>query len=51
MELESVGLGFHLLAGPDANIRIDLDYGFQLRKLPGVNTTSQFGNVSVVIAN
>jgi hemolysin activation/secretion protein len=50
-ELESVGLGFHLLSGPDANIRIDLDYGFQLRKLPGVNTTSQFGNVSVVIAN
>jgi hemolysin activation/secretion protein len=50
-ELDSVGLGFHLLAGPDANVRIDVDYGFQLRKLPGVGDLGQFGNVSVVIAN
>jgi hemolysin activation/secretion protein len=51
VELESVGLGFHLLSGPDANVRIDLDYGFQLRKLPGAGDYSQFGHVSVVIAN
>ena len=50
-ELESVGLGFHLVSGPDANVRIDLDYGFQLRKLPGAADRTQFGNVSVVIAN
>ncbi len=50
-ELDSVGLGFHFLAGPDANVRIDLDYGFQLRKLPGAADTSQFGHVSVVVAN
>jgi hypothetical protein len=50
-ELDSAGLGFHLLSGPDANVHIDLDYGFQLRKLPGAADTSQFGNVSVVIAN
>jgi hypothetical protein len=46
-----VGLGFHLMSGPDQNIKIDLDYGWQLRKLPGASDRSQFGHVSVVIAN
>jgi hemolysin activation/secretion protein len=50
-ELDSWGLGFHLLSGPDQNVRIDLDYGFQLRKLPGEGNTSQFGTVSVILAN
>ena len=50
-ELDSVGLGFHLLAGPDQNIRVDLDYGWGLRRLPGVPDYSQFGHVSVTIAN
>lgn len=51
VELESVGLGFHLLSGPDQNVRIDLNYGWQLRKLPGASDHSQFGHVAVVIAN
>jgi hemolysin activation/secretion protein len=51
VELESVGLGFHLLSGPDQNVRIDLNYGWQLRKLPGTSDHSQFGHVAVVIAN
>jgi hemolysin activation/secretion protein len=51
IELESVGLGFHLLSGPDQNVRIDVDYGWQLRKLPGLSDHSQFGHVAVVIAN
>ncbi len=51
VELESVGLGFHLLSGPDQNVRIDLDYGWQLRKLPGVPDRSEFGHVSVTLAN
>jgi hemolysin activation/secretion protein len=49
-QLESVGLGYHLLDGPDQNVRVDLDYGFQLRKLPGASDTSQFGHVAVTLA-
>lgn len=50
-QLQSVGLGFHLLSGPDQNVRIDLNYGWQLRKLPGAEDHSQFGHVAVTIAN
>jgi hemolysin activation/secretion protein len=50
-QLSSVGLGFHLLAGPDQNVRIDLDYGFQLHKLPGAQDDSQYGHVAVTLAN
>lgn len=49
-QLQSVGLGYHLIAGPDQNIRLDLDYGFQLRKLPGAADTSQFGHIAVTLA-
>ncbi|MDB5396168.1 MAG: peptide transporter [Rhodospirillales bacterium] len=49
-QLESVGLGYHMIAGPDQNVRLDLDYGFQLRKLPGFADTSQFGHVAVTLA-
>lgn len=51
IQLQSVGLGFHLLSGPDQNVRIDLNYGWQLRKLPGFDDHSQFGHVAVTIAN
>jgi hemolysin activation/secretion protein len=51
IQLSSVGMGFHLLAGPDQNVRIDLDYGFQLHKLPFANNDSQYGHVAVTIAN
>jgi hemolysin activation/secretion protein len=50
IELESVGLGFHLLAGPDANVRIDLNYGWQLRKLPGAKDRSEFGHIAITLA-
>lgn len=50
VDLESLGLGYHMIAGPDQNIRLDLDYGFQLRKLPGAADTSQFGHVAVTVA-
>ena len=50
-QLSSVGMGFHLLAGPDQNIRIDLDYGFQLHKLPGAQNDSQYGHIAVTLAN
>jgi hemolysin activation/secretion protein len=50
-QLSSVGMGFHLLAGPDQNIRIDLDYGFQLHKLPGARDDSQYGHIAVTLAN
>ena len=48
--VQSVGVGYHLIAGPDQNVRVDLDYGFQLRKLPGAADTSQFGHVAVTLA-
>ena len=51
IELSSVGMGFHLLAGPDQNVRIDLDYGFQLHKLPGAANDSQYGHIAVTLAN
>jgi hemolysin activation/secretion protein len=51
IQLSSVGMGFHLLAGPDQNIRIDLDYGFQLHKLPGASEDSQYGHIAVTLAN
>jgi hypothetical protein len=43
-------LGYHLIAGPDQNVRIDLDYGFQMHKLPGATDDSQFGHVAVTVA-
>jgi hemolysin activation/secretion protein len=49
-ELSSLGLGYHLIAGPDQNVRIDLDYGFQMHKVPGALDDSQFGHVSVTVA-
>ena len=49
-QLQGVGLGFHYIAGPDANFKIDLNYGWQLRKLPGALNHSQFGHISVTIA-
>jgi hemolysin activation/secretion protein len=49
-ELQSVGLGLHVLSGPDQNIRFDLNYGWQLRKLPGASDTSQFGHVALTLA-
>jgi hemolysin activation/secretion protein len=51
IQLSSVGMGFHLLSGPDQNIRIDLDYGFQLHKLPGATNDSQYGHIAVTLAN
>jgi hemolysin activation/secretion protein len=51
IQLSSVGMGFHMLAGPDQNIRIDLDYGFQLHKLPGAQDDSQYGHIAVTLAN
>jgi hemolysin activation/secretion protein len=51
IQLSSVGMGFHLLAGPDQNVRIDLDYGFQLHKLPGATSDSQYGHIAVTLAN
>jgi hemolysin activation/secretion protein len=48
--LQSIGLGYHMIAGPDQNVRVDLDYGFQLHKLPGLADTSQFGHVAVTLA-
>lgn len=51
IQLSSVGMGFHLLAGPDQNVRIDLDYGFQLHKLPGASNDSQYGHIAVTLAN
>jgi len=51
IQLSSVGMGFHLLAGPDQNIRIDLDYGFQLHKLPFARDDSQYGHIAVTLAN
>jgi hemolysin activation/secretion protein len=51
IQLSSVGMGFHLLAGPDQNIRIDLDYGFQLHKLPFATNDSQYGHIAVTLAN
>jgi hemolysin activation/secretion protein len=48
--LSSIGLGYHMIAGPDQNVRIDLDYGFQLHKLPGAYDDSQFGHVAVTLA-
>ena len=51
IDLSSVGMGFHLLAGPDQNVRIDLDYGFQLHKLPFANSDSQYGHIAVTLAN
>ncbi len=50
IQLESVGLGLHIVDGPDTNVRFDLDYGWQLRKLPGAADTSQFGHVSITVA-
>jgi len=50
IELDSAGLGLHMLAGPDQNLRLDLNYGWQLRKLPFANELSQFGHVSVTAA-
>jgi hemolysin activation/secretion protein len=50
-ELSSVGMGFHLIAGPDQNVRIDLDYGFQMHKLPGARDDSQYGHIAVTFAN
>jgi len=51
IQLSSVGMGFHLLAGPDQNVRIDLDYGFQLHKLPFARDDSQYGHIAVTLAN
>jgi hemolysin activation/secretion protein len=51
IQLSSVGMGFHLLAGPDQNVRIDLDYGFQLHKLPFALEDSQYGHIAVTLAN
>ncbi len=50
IQLSSLGLGYHLIAGPDQNVRIDLDYGFQMHKLPGATDDSQFGHVAVTVA-
>jgi hemolysin activation/secretion protein len=50
IELTSAGLSLHTLSGPDANVRIDLNYGWQLRKLPYTNDHSQFGHVAVTAA-
>lgn len=50
IELTSAGLGLHMLSGPDANLRLDLNYGWQLRKLPFANDHSQFGHVSFTAA-
>jgi hypothetical protein len=50
IELTSAGLSLHTLAGPDANLRIDLNYGWQLRRLPYANDHSQFGHVAVTAA-
>jgi len=49
-QLSSVGLGLHLLSGPDQNVRLDLDYGFQLHKLPGATEDSQFGHIAITVA-
>jgi hemolysin activation/secretion protein len=50
IELTSAGVGLHVLSGPDSNIRLDLNYGWQLRKLPYAQDTSQFGHVSFTAA-
>jgi len=50
IELESTGMGLHVLAGPDANFRLDLDYGWQLRTLPGLTHRSQFGHLAITLA-
>jgi hemolysin activation/secretion protein len=49
-ELTSAGLGFHTLSGPDGNFRIDLNYGWQLRKLPFAADHSEFGHIAVTAA-
>jgi hemolysin activation/secretion protein len=49
-QLESMGLGLHTLAGPDTNFRLDLNYGWQLRNVPGANARSQFGHISIIVA-
>ena len=49
-QLSSLGLGYHMISGPDQNVRVDLDYGFQMHKLPGAADDSQFGHVSVTVA-
>lgn len=46
--LASTGLGLHYLYGRYLEFR--LDYGFQLRTLPGVAGRGQFGNVAITIS-
>ena len=50
IELDSAGLGLHMLSGPDQNLRLDFNFGWQLRKLPFASDLSQYGHVSFTAA-